>query len=304
MIPTFPCFKHLDLSDQKEIEAITSKFPPYSDYNFISLWSWNTTNGISISLLNGNLVVRFTDYLTGNIFYSFLGGNQVSETAIELTRLSAKTGLHPTLQLLPEISVAGIDSAMFAITEDRDGFDYIYDINTFLKMEGSKFEAKQRQKRYFEKNFSYEIVHLDLSHPLIKDQVIDLCHEWARNKIEQNKPDYFHNEFLALLRFLNGACHADHLALGVYHDSRLIAISFGENSKEGFHTCHFQKALTSSYKGLNVFVVHEVAKVLATQGIKFINWEQDLGIPGLRESKTSYQPCTFLKKYTLSTVQN
>ena len=33
---------------------------------------------------------------------------------------------------------------------------------------------------------------------------------------------------------------------------------------------------------------------------KYVNREQDLGVPGLRKSKESYHPCTMIKKYNLS----
>ena len=65
MIPQFPEFKSLELSDKKDIESFTKRFPPYSDFNFVSMWSWDIKEEIRISQLNGNLVVRFTDYLTG-----------------------------------------------------------------------------------------------------------------------------------------------------------------------------------------------------------------------------------------------
>ena len=70
MIPEFPEFKKLELSDKEEVEKITSKFPPYSDFNFVSMWSWNIENKIWISQLYGNLVVHFTDYLTDGTFLS------------------------------------------------------------------------------------------------------------------------------------------------------------------------------------------------------------------------------------------
>lgn len=65
MISEFPQFKKLELADKKDIEKFTSKFPPYSDFNFVSMWSWDIRGEMRVSQLNGNLVVRFTDYLTG-----------------------------------------------------------------------------------------------------------------------------------------------------------------------------------------------------------------------------------------------
>lgn len=41
MIPKFPEFKKLELSNKEEIENFTSKFPPYSDFNFVSMWCWD-----------------------------------------------------------------------------------------------------------------------------------------------------------------------------------------------------------------------------------------------------------------------
>ncbi|MFH1170731.1 MAG: hypothetical protein V1704_04200 [Candidatus Vogelbacteria bacterium] len=45
------------------------------------MWSWDVNGEMRISELNGNLVVRFNDYLTGEPFYSFLGDNEVNEMA-------------------------------------------------------------------------------------------------------------------------------------------------------------------------------------------------------------------------------
>lgn len=73
MILKFLEFKKLELLDKKEVEKITSKFPPYSDFNFVSMWSWDVKEELRISKLNNNLVVRFADYFVGNPFFYFLG---------------------------------------------------------------------------------------------------------------------------------------------------------------------------------------------------------------------------------------
>lgn len=302
MIPQFPVFKRIEIADLKEVEQFTNQFQPYSDYNFISLWSWNIDNAICLSKLNENLIVRFTDYLTGKPFYSFLGTTNVNDTAHKLLELSIKEGLEPVLKLLPAVSIMDIDTTCFTIIEDRGGFDYIYDINTFLTMGSPKFHEKRKQCKSFEKSHPHIVMELDITHPLIKDQIIDLCHDWVKIKIDKGGAEHFQNEFLSLLRYLNGVSRKDHVTIGVFAHNRLIAVSISENTVNKYNICHFQKIIPTLYKGLNVYLARAVAKILAAKGIKYINWEQDLGIPGLRESKESYQPCTFLKKYSLSTV--
>ncbi|MCA1638525.1 MAG: hypothetical protein LC768_09365, partial [Acidobacteria bacterium] len=63
MIPSFPHFRNLRADDKEAVESFTNQFPPYSDFNFTSLWCWNVSEKIQVSQLYGNLIVRFTDYV-------------------------------------------------------------------------------------------------------------------------------------------------------------------------------------------------------------------------------------------------
>src|SRR6185295_15686005 len=105
----------------------THQFPPYSDFNFVSMWSWDIKGDMRICQLHGNLVVRFTDYITGEPFYSFLGNHEVNDTARQLLELSKKEGFELALKLVPEESIKHLDNMTFHIVEDRDHFDYIFD---------------------------------------------------------------------------------------------------------------------------------------------------------------------------------
>lgn len=35
MLPEFPKMKSIELSDREDVEKITKKYPPYSDFNFV-----------------------------------------------------------------------------------------------------------------------------------------------------------------------------------------------------------------------------------------------------------------------------
>jgi len=60
--------------------------------------------------------------------------------------------------------------------------------------------------------------------------------------------------------------------------------------------CHFYKA-DFSYKGLYEALLWEAAKMLNDRGIQYLNFEQDLGIDTLRQSKEKYKQHSFFKKY-------
>src|SRR4051812_119537 len=76
----FPKFIKLDLRHKDSLREIAKNFPPYSDFNFVSLFTWDRDNSVAVSELNGNLVVRFSDYTDGEIFYSLLGKEKLEKT--------------------------------------------------------------------------------------------------------------------------------------------------------------------------------------------------------------------------------
>lgn len=305
MIPQFPEFKKLELSDKDEVESFTKKFPPYSDFDFVSMWSWDIKGDLRISQMNNNLVVRFNDYLTGEPFYSFLGINKVNETAKELIKLSKKEGLAPKLKLLPAEVADAIDTTKFLIVEDRDHFDYIYKVESLMTMDHSKFSIKRKHFRFFHKNFKHTIKHHDKLTPIVKEEILTLFNGWATDKENKLSSEYFKNELTALNRFLSISEAINFMVVGIYLEDKMIACGISENVETIYYNLsHFQKAINSMYKGVNAYLINELAKILYKKGIVYVNWEQDLGIPGLRENKESYLPSGYLKKYSLSTLQN
>src|SRR5436190_24390929 len=88
--PIFPEFKSLKIEDQQQIESYTQKYLPYSDFNFVSLWCYDTNKDVIFSWINNNLIIRFQDYLTKSPFYSFLGDTLVSESIDQLFTYSKK----------------------------------------------------------------------------------------------------------------------------------------------------------------------------------------------------------------------
>src|SRR3989338_6915620 len=81
MIPEFPQFKKLELSDKADVEKFTLPYSPYSDFNFTGTWSWDVRDKMQISQLNTNYVIRFINYISGEAFYTFLGKNNTTDTA-------------------------------------------------------------------------------------------------------------------------------------------------------------------------------------------------------------------------------
>ncbi len=302
MIPEFPQFKSIELSDKEEVEKITHKYPPYSDFNFVSMWSWDIKGEMLISMLHGNLVVGFTDYLTGEPFYSFLGNNEVNDTVEKLLELSKKEGsINPTLKLVPEDSIKGLDEKKFKIIEDRNHFDYVYDLKKLSEYKGSEYHIKRNSisslLRKTQNIYTKKIDHQDEKN---KYHIFSLNNEWLAHK--KSKDPFFNipNELIAINKFLS-ANFKNAYAVGVFEGEKMIAYFIGEILSNDHAVGHFCKA--TKYNGLFELIMKESSVISLDLHVRFLNFEQDLGVDGLRTSKMSYRPVNFLKKYLITKVE-
>jgi hypothetical protein len=299
MISEFPKFDNLEYEHKQEVENFTASQEPYSDFNFTSMWSWNVKNQMRLSKLNNNLVVKFTDYVSGKPFYSFLGVTKVDDTVTQLMNLSRAEGITPELKLLTEETIKATTPEMFSIKEDRDNFDYILSVERLKQFQGTRFASKRNYLRKFkDRNPSAEVRRINLAEKGIQKKVMDLFDTWHANK----SPDmsYAVQEFKALSRFLEMPVSSTHISIGAFIGDELAAFWLLEKIKKNFCISHYEKANVRDFIGAYPYLVNESAKLLAEEEIKYINFEQDLGIEGLRESKRSYDPCAYLRQYVLN----
>lgn len=297
----FPVFRRLEIGDRALIEEITRRFPPYSDFGFTSLWSWNTDQRCALSMLGANLVVRFTDYGSGAHFLSFLGQDAVIETAGTLLDHARDEGLQVQLKLIPDVVIAADDCLWerFSVALDRDNFDYLHAVDAWAHFLHPGFREHRRKVVRLRERVKLDVHSLEPADPDCQDAMIGLFHRWAEQKPPLPGEDRQHE--LSAMRRLFALTHCGQLAArGVHDGERLIGFSIWEGLPGGSTAViHFQKA-ERDYRGLSSWQAQDMGRVLLAQGYRLINFEQDLGIVGLREYKRSLQPCRYLRKYVIA----
>ncbi len=296
MIPVFPEFKQLEISDRSFIDDFTKNTPPYSDFDFTTLWSWDVESNRGLSLLNDNLVVRFSDYLTGEIFYSFLGSNRLEETIKTLFEFALLNKHSTDLRLIPYetipegYEIGGVADAL----EDPDSFDYIYSIQQLIRFEGSKYaQARNLLSRFKRRNGSVSVEDVDLKDEKNSTIILEVNKDW-----QKNKGNYITREEIALKRLITDASEFGLTSFIVKIDDVVVAFAINEVLHDGYAISHFAQA-NVQYPGLYAFLLQTIAEKMFAQGCVFLNYEQDLGLPGLRQAKKSYCPAYFLKKYSI-----
>jgi len=300
MIPRFPQFKRLSIEDHEDVEAYTSKFPSYSDYNFSSLWAWDVNENRELSLLDGNLVVKFTDYASGAPFLSFLGATRPERTASTLLEYCESLGIPPILHLVPESSVRELDSGYLHVAEDRANFDYIYLARDLSEMTGGAYKKKRHclnafEKRYERLSFEVKLVTERSARGLVRA----IARAWRSERegaLNERGLDY---EMAAIERMIAlGKTRPMQLGF-VFVEGEATSFRLEELSNRTTSIAHFGKTAVRT-KGENEYLSRGMARHMLGLDVTYLNWEQDLGIPTLRASKTSYAPSSFLRKFTVA----
>ena len=299
-IPRFPTFKPLELDDRREIEQLTKGFPPYSDFNFVSLWSWDTDGLCKVSRLHGNLVVVLKDYGTDDVFLSFLGTRAVADTATALIAFAERQGLQPRLRLVPEVAVAagkGLQEVV-SVAEDPGSFDYVLSIPEWVELRGGRFRKKRNAIRGFERKYAPEVRVVDPQRRQAQREMVRLFLLWGekRNRFGLGET---RNELLALRRVFGLGRDNDLVCFGVYQDGVMRGFSMNQALAHGYAIGHFWKA-DHGLPGIYAYLLHHTCRYFSERGYRFFNIEQDLGKSGLAFSKRLFRPCHLLRKYVLT----
>jgi len=293
-------FIELSLDNKHLILEHVAKFDSYSDYNFASLFHWNVQGSIQFAFVGKALVLKMTDYLSGTEFLSVLGDEDIDDAIKECVATAKALNIDPTLRLVPEITVNNIKDKMnVSVEEDSDSHDYILDVASLAEMRASVYRGKRNLLNRFNRLYG-EMAQsgpLDLTNEEVKDQVIKLADSWRHNT-KQNSQDTL-NEFIAIERSIKHSHHLNVRGFGVFIGGELAAFSIIEDLPDYGVMLHFDKADTK-YVGIYEYLKNSMAVYLQNEGKRWINFQQDLGIEGLRTMKESYKPIRKLKKHTVS----
>jgi len=92
----------------------------------------------------------------------------------------------------------------------------------------------------------------------------------------------------------------DNTILSLYIGDTMIGFITYEIISVEYAVCHFIKA-DGNYKGIYDMLIFVLGKELTINNIKYLNYEQDLGIEGLRRAKKRYKPEFYLNKFIFGT---
>ncbi len=272
------------------------------DYNFTNLFVWSRAYHQEIARVDDFLVT----HVCGRMGCSFMfpaGGGDLASVIRKLEEEAAGRGEPLRLVCLTPRQMAELEEffpGQFTFTADRDGYDYLYEIDRLADLGGKRLHAKRNHiNRFMENNppWTYEEIT-----PESLGECLAMDKEWYRRSLaregEAEERD-LGDEGVALRQAME---HYQALGLEgglirVYGE--VVAFTMGDLLNSDTYDVHFEKAY-GELQGAYAMINREFARWVRGRhpNVRYLNREDDMGVEGLRKAKESYYPDQMVEKHT------
>ena len=290
-------FKTIETKDKSIITSYTFNSPLQNcDFSFANMCSWHFLYKSEYAEVDGFLLIRFRTDSDGSYVYMFpLGDGDIRPVITLLEEDSLRYGYPLRILGITSISKAILDEVYpggFTFDSDPSYFDYIYLREDLINLTGKKYQPKRNHINRFRKQYQYQ--YLDLT-PELVPECLRLESEWYDANRVSDYQRALQYERRSMMFALNNAEEIG-LAGGVICvDEQIVAFAFGAPINSTTFGVHVEKA-DVSFDGAYSIINQEFATHIPPEFV-YINREEDLGIPGLRQAKQSYHPTIVLEKY-------
>ena len=293
------CFEPVKLELKPKIDAITQRWGEGScQHSFVTMFALQEKYGDSVCIEDGTLYVS-RDHLTDG------------KVRTCLMPLGAKSTLDAVEHLLEDTHSRGMKLKLFPVTEsdadalrqafpdrfhirpERDWAEYLYKSRKLVDLEGSELAGKRRSIRLFYRDLPGKAEVRPLT-PEISREVEAFHERWLVENQLTHDAAALERE-LRSVRLMLG--HQNELGITgfvVTVDGMIRGYCFGAPLSHEVYDAIIMKG-DREIRHIYAFMYQELGKL--GSGCEFINFEEDLGIAGLRECKLSYRPDGMLYKY-------
>ncbi len=295
--------KPVSLDDIKTIYQYTSLYGEgCCQHSPVSMWSLYEKYGDSFCIQDGFLYVC-REHLCDDDYRVYLAPFGAGDIVGAFETILADAHSHEKKAkfiTLTEKYVNTLNQAFpgqFECINDRDLAEYIISAETMRDFPG-KFHARRRTEiRSFWRDFGdrtevHEMTADDL------EEVLDYAHEWRDKYSETHDEDALERELKCIRKQI---WNYDKLGISgtvIRIDGNVKAFCYGVGLNDDYYDVLIEKG-DREYSGIYRVLRQESTKLNVT-GYKYVNFEEDVGVPGLRRLKESYGPEFLIGKYRVT----
>ena len=301
-------FHPLKLSDREAMQAVTLPSGRRNcNYNFANLVGWQFWYSTEVCMLENAVVLRYT--FDGQRAYMVCTLETLSLELIQellddsngdLTLIGLEDSQVVQLSTLRSTSsrLQGKNSQLSTNIEPvRDQYDYIYRRTDLATLHGKHLDAKRNHIHRFRAE------HPDFEYRPLTTESFDECRRlteiWQE---EKGGSDTINAEKQVMETIFSNWDTLGMIGGSIFVDGRIVAFTYGAAvTTDTFDVC-VEKA-DRHVEGAFAIINQQFAEHLPEQYI-YLNREEDMGIPGLRQEKLSYHPEILLSYNVVHITKN
>ena len=274
----------LTLLDREAMQAVTLHSGRRNcNYTFANLVGWKFLFGTEVCVLENAVVLRYT--FDGQRAYMVCTSEVLSLELIEALFDDSNGSL--ILIGLEDSQVAQISRFSIPVDPVRDQYDYIYRRTDLATLHGRHLDAKRNHIRRFRAE------HPDFEYRTLTPELFDECRRlteiWQEEKNQsQNRNETIDAEHRVMETIFSNWDALSMIGGSIFVDGRMVAFTYGSAVTTDTLDVCVEKA-DRHVEGAFAIINQQFAEHLPEQYI-YLNREEDMGIPGLRQAKLSYHP--------------
>jgi len=287
----FSEFKPVSLDDRDLFLRQYRQYPQvHSDNTFANMVCWNHYANYCFADVDGAIVLSST--IDGVTSFRPPIGPKNPALLDDVIDLALREGGAAPLLVLDPVNEAWIREIYPNLTlyPDRDYFDYIYRTEDLADFAGKGYATVRRQVNHFRREYAYSVEAITRENI---DEVWEFLVIWCEWRDCDSVPILAY-EKEAILFAINNFFAIGLRGWIIRVGETIGAISVVDEVNADMAVVHFEKALPETYRDIYKVIMTETAAGLRGR-YRFINRECDMGVPGLRESKTRCHPACMVE---------
>ena len=293
-------FAPVTLADKPTVDRYTKVYGESScQHSFVSMFALREKYGSEICEKDGFLfTLRKALCRDGErVYLAPMGGGDRKGAYAAILADAAKHGCKAVFNTVTKGQVDFLQQSFpgrFRYTELRDYAEYVYLTESLCNMGGKKLA----DKRYKINRLLRECGDKLEVKQLCSDDAPELLRfeeKWLRDNAEDHDQDALQREMRAIRLQLENFDPLGLSGVGIYLEGNMIAFAYGVPLNDGCYdglAAKADRAIPNTYK----LLYREMSRLCAAPRTYF-NWEEDVGVKGLRSIKTEYDPSVLMRKY-------
>lgn len=294
-------FQPIELTDKQRIERVLKPLGRNdSALGFANLFSLQEKYGTEFCLADGVLHLRQTRRVAGKVaYYPPLGATDFAESMQHLLECIEAEGRAATFVGISADDRDELERAFpgaFSFASDRAFAEYLYDARMIADYAGPGLAKKRREVSKFNRLYG-EAVSFEPLSPENLEEAMAFQRTWFEECERVGTDEHpLESEHSKILLDADHFWSLDLEGVLLRVAGNVEGYAYGSVLPGGAFDVMVLKG-NLSFRFIWRVLLQELARRVVDRA-PLLNLEEDLGLPGLRENKMSYQPLALLEKFT------